>query len=73
MSHAPAALRDFNPAYDRFGSVASDRHARDVAARSASHPITTELVRHNEPALRANNGQSADPDADVCIAPFPVP
>ena len=22
---------------------------------SASHPITTDLVRHNEPALRANN------------------
>jgi hypothetical protein len=22
---------------------------------SASHPITTELVRHNEPALRANS------------------
>ncbi len=39
-----------------FGSVAPDRHARDVAAMSASHPITTELVRHNEPALRATNG-----------------
>src|SRR5258707_15249425 len=32
---------------------APHRHARDVPAMSASHPITTELVRHNEPALRA--------------------
>src|SRR5437667_10658090 len=35
------------------GSNASHRHARDVPAMSASHPITTDLVRHNEPALRA--------------------
>src|SRR5207244_7067344 len=35
------------------GPNASHRHARDVPAMSASHPITTELVRHNEPALRA--------------------
>ena len=34
---------------------ASHRHARDVPAMSASHPITTELVRHNEPALRATS------------------
>ena len=46
------------------GSVAPDRHARDVAAMSASHPITTELVRHNEPALRANNGHLPD-DAGI--------
>ncbi len=31
------------------GSIAPDRRARDVAAMSASHPITTELVHHNEP------------------------
>jgi len=31
---------------------------------SASHPITTELVRHNEPALRANNGHLPD-DAGI--------
>src|SRR6266567_5271205 len=40
------------------------RHARDVPAMSASHPITTELVRHNEPALRANNGHLPD-DAGI--------
>jgi len=32
--------------------VASTR--RDVPAMSASHPITTNLVRHNEPALCAD-------------------
>src|SRR6266567_3645220 len=37
---------------------ASHRHARDVPAMSASHPITTELVRHNEPALRAHSTKS---------------
>jgi hypothetical protein len=31
-------------------------YARDVPAMSASHPITTDLVRHNEPALRATSG-----------------
>ena len=41
------------------GSNASHRPARDVAAMSASHPITTELVRHNEPALRANKRHRA--------------
>src|SRR6266404_6277068 len=51
-----AALRDFDPAYDRFGSNASHRHARDVRAMPASHPITIDLVRHNEPARCANNG-----------------
>jgi hypothetical protein len=30
--------------YPIFGSIAPDRRARDVAAMSASHPITTELV-----------------------------
>src|SRR5437016_1782243 len=39
---------------DRFGSFASHRHARDARAMSASHPITTDLVRHNEPALCAD-------------------
>jgi hypothetical protein len=52
-----AALRHFNPAYDRNGSNASHRHAADVPAMSASHPITTELVRHNEPTLRATTGR----------------
>src|SRR6266436_833459 len=35
------------------GPNASHRDARDVPAMSASHPITTELVRHKKPALRA--------------------
>jgi hypothetical protein len=54
-------LRDFNPAYDGFGSNASHRHARDVPAMSASHPITTELVHHNEPTLRRIARNSHDP------------
>src|SRR5260221_11923224 len=55
MWQEAAALRDFNPTFVRFGSNASHRRARDVPTMSASHPITTELVRHNEPALRANS------------------
>src|SRR5258708_149736 len=51
-----AALRDFNSPYVGLWLNASHRHARDVPTMSASHPITTELVRHNEPALRARSG-----------------
>jgi hypothetical protein len=36
-------------------SIASHRDAGNVPAMSASHPITTELVRHKKPALRAIN------------------
>src|SRR5262249_46376577 len=32
----PAALRDFSPVYDRYGSVAPDREARDPDGMSAS-------------------------------------
>src|SRR6266849_4908210 len=35
-------------------SIAPDRPARDVPAMSASHPITTELVRHKKPPLCAD-------------------
>jgi hypothetical protein len=51
---AVCASRRNTPAYVGLGSNASHRHARDVPAMSASHPITTDLVRHNEPALSAN-------------------
>jgi hypothetical protein len=34
-----AALRDFDPAYARFGSNASDRHACDLRATYAFTPI----------------------------------
>jgi hypothetical protein len=49
------ALRELQSLHVRVGSFSSDRPARDVAAMSAFHPITTELVRHNEPALRATS------------------
>src|SRR5262245_43959811 len=32
----PASVRDFNPAYDRFGSFSSDRHAPPAHRMSAS-------------------------------------
>src|SRR2546426_12325692 len=43
-----AALRDFDPAYDRFGSIASDRHPRDAGAMSAFTPIASKLWKRSE-------------------------
>ena len=51
-----AALRNFNPAYARFGSIASDRHARDAPPMSAMDPIATELWHRSETSLRAITG-----------------
>src|SRR5258708_26237942 len=39
-----AALRDFDPTYDRSGSNASRRYARDARDMSASFPIATEFM-----------------------------
>src|SRR5262249_11219454 len=51
----PAALRDFGPAYDCCGSIASDRYARDARPMSATAPIATELWRRNKTSLSANS------------------
>jgi hypothetical protein len=42
-SQVTAALRDFDPAYDRFGSIAPDRPDRDARPMSAPPPIA---VKH---------------------------
>jgi hypothetical protein len=44
-----AALRDFGPAYDGFGSFASLRRAARLRRMSAMPLIATESVRRNEP------------------------
>ena len=51
-----AAVRDFNPAYDRFGSNATDRHARDARPMSASPPIEVKHWHRSETPLRAKTG-----------------
>jgi hypothetical protein len=35
LAPQPAALRDFNPGFDRFGSLATNRPARDAGGMSA--------------------------------------
>jgi len=51
-----AALRDFDPAYDRFGSVASHPDLRDAPGMSAMPPLATASVRRNKTLLCANSG-----------------
>src|SRR6266478_9418754 len=43
-----AALQYFDPAYDRFGSISTDRYAARGRGMSASPPIATKSVRRNE-------------------------
>jgi hypothetical protein len=38
-----AALRDFDPAYDRSGSIASDQHSQWFSRMSAVPPIASEF------------------------------
>jgi hypothetical protein len=51
-----AALRDFHPAYDRNGSLASDQSRQQLRPMSALPPIATKLVRRNEVTLCARTG-----------------
>ena len=53
-----AALRDFDPAYDRFGSIASDRHPRDAGAMSAFTPIASKLWKRSETTRCASSGHA---------------
>ena len=43
------------------GSFASHRHARDALAMSAMPLMATELMRHDEPSLRAQDRTSVTP------------
>jgi hypothetical protein len=54
MWQEPAVLRDFNPAFDRFGSVALHRDVRDARGMFDMPPIAIESVPRNETLLRAN-------------------
>ena len=58
MRRGIAALRDFDPADDRFGSFTADQDTPDFACMSALPPIATKLVRRNEVTLCANYRQS---------------
>src|SRR5262245_1100942 len=51
-----AAVRDFNPAYVRFGSNATDRHDRDARPMSASPPIAVKHWHRSETPLSAKSG-----------------
>jgi hypothetical protein len=53
--HNAAALRDFNPAYVRFGSFATNQYAALSGRMSASPPIATELMQRREPTRCANS------------------
>src|SRR5262245_59768548 len=48
------ALRDFNAAYDRYGSIAPDRHDRDGRPMSAPPPIAVKHWHRSETPLRAD-------------------
>src|SRR6476661_4197623 len=52
----PAALRDLDPAHDRFGSFASLRRAARLRRMSAMLSMATESVRRNEPTRCAGSG-----------------
>jgi hypothetical protein len=56
MRQEGAALRDFDPAYVRFGSFSTYRSARAASRMSAMAPRATRLMRHNGPPLRAITG-----------------
>jgi hypothetical protein len=49
-------VRDFDPAHDRLGSSASDRHARRRGAMSVSPPIATNFMYRSEMSRGARLG-----------------
>ena len=49
-------MRDFDAAFDRYGSFSSDRPAPDALGMSAGPPIATELVTRGSPSLGAKTG-----------------
>ena len=51
------ALRDIGPAYDHCGSVSTALAKASRPPMSAMAPKATELMRHNEPSLRAISGR----------------
>src|SRR5262249_33333402 len=53
-----AALRDFSAVYDRYGSIASDRHARNPRAMSAS---LQKRRSDRQPALVEWSGENPGP------------
>jgi len=50
-----AAVRHFDQADDRSGSIAPDQHDRDARPMSASSPIAVKHWHHSETPLRANS------------------
>src|SRR5262245_66534499 len=54
VEQQPAAMRDFDPTYDRCGS--NSTHAAEAIRlfMSAMPPRATKLMRHNEPSRSAN-------------------
>jgi len=56
VEQQPAAMQDFDPTYDRCGSVASHPDVRDAAGMSAMPSIATQSVRRNEASGCANSG-----------------
>jgi hypothetical protein len=63
-----AALRDFDAAFDRFGSNASRRYARDARGMSAMPPLATKSVPRNEPSRYATSGHALPPSRVVDVA-----
>src|SRR5262245_29465539 len=53
-----AALRGFDPAYARFGSIASDQTSQRLRQMSAMPPIATNPVCHIELSRSANRAQA---------------
>jgi len=50
-------MRDFSPAYDRFGSFTSLWLLRSTVRMSASHPKATEMLRDDEVTQWAPSGR----------------
>jgi hypothetical protein len=51
------AVQDFGPAYDRYGSFATNQYVALSGRMSASPPIATELMQRREPTRCAKTGR----------------